>query len=672
MLNWVAATALEGLHRVTRWMIRSERPVKRLVVASVDLILCVIAVWLSFSIRLGYWQLATPQVLAVIVFEAIVFIPIFTWTGVYNNVFRFHGPKGLAQLALCCVYLMIPSMVVFGLISFPGIPRTISVLFPLVFFALVALVRILARFVLVEVLGASNDRRRVLIYGAGQAGRQLASSLGYEPGYRFVGYVDDDPNLVGQTIEGAPVYQATELERVIRDRDIDIVLLAVPELGRSARAAIAARLQSVDVDVQTLPNVGQIVSGTVAVSDLREIAVADLLSRDTVDPDVALLSQIIAGRTVLVTGAGGSIGSELCRQIVRRKPTRLVLFEMTEAVLFAIDNELRALIAELGVEVEIVPELGSLVDEATTVRLFERWRPQTVFHAAAYKHVPLVEANPVAGVRNNVIGTLNAASAARAVGTEHFVLISTDKAVRPTNVMGASKRVCELILQALAETSPATNFSMVRFGNVLGSSGSVVPQFERQIAEGGPITLTHRDVTRYFMTIPEAAELVIQAGAMARGGEVYLLEMGEPVRIYDLAKTMIHLAGLSLRDPAHPNGDIEIVEIGLRPGEKLFEELLISAEARPTGHPRIMMADEAKLAWEDLSKVLDRLRDFLATSDIGGVHSVLHQLVAGFPAPAASGVAERTSIPRTIAARQEISPGSRKSALAALNPRMVN
>ena len=632
----------------------------------------VIAVWLSFSIRLGYWQLATPQVLAVIAFEAIVFIPIFTWTGVYNNVFRFHGPKGLTQLALCCVYLMIPSMVVFGLISFPGIPRTISVLFPLVFFALVALVRILARFVLVEVLGASNDRRRVLIYGAGQAGRQLASSLGYEPGYRFVGYVDDDPNLVGQTIEGAPVYQATELERVIRDRDIDIVLLAVPELGRSARAAIAARLQSVDVDVQTLPNVGQIVSGTVAVSDLREIAVADLLSRDTVDPDVALLSQIIAGRTVLVTGAGGSIGSELCRQIVRRKPTRLVLFEMTEAVLFAIDNELRALIAELGVEVEIVPELGSLVDEATTVRLFERWRPQTVFHAAAYKHVPLVEANPVAGVRNNVIGTLNAASAARAVGTDHFVLISTDKAVRPTNVMGASKRVCELILQALAATSPATNFSMVRFGNVLGSSGSVVPQFERQIADGGPITLTHRDVTRYFMTIPEAAELVIQAGAMARGGEVYLLEMGEPVRIYDLAKTMIHLAGLSLRDPAHPNGDIEIVEIGLRPGEKLFEELLISAEARPTGHPRIMMADEAKLAWEELSKVLDRLRGFLATCDIDGVHSVLQQLVAGFPAPAASAGAERVFGPRASAGCQEVSPGSRKTGLTALNQRLAN
>lgn len=611
-------------------MIEVERSVKRLLVATVDLALCVVATWLSFSIRLGYWQLGTAPVLTVIVFEAIAFLAIFTWAGVYNNVFRFHGPKGLAQLALCCLYLMVPSIVVFGLISFPGIPRTISILFPLVFFALVALTRILARFALVDLLGAQNEGCRVLIYGVGPAGRQLAASLDYEPDYRLVGYIDDEPHLAGQSIEGAAVYQAADLEEVIEAKRIDIVLLAIPELGRSARAAIAARLQSTDVDVRTLPNVGQIVDGKVAVSDLREIAVSDLLSRDTVEPDVELLARIIEGRTVLVTGAGGSIGSELCRQIIRHRPRRLIMFEMTESALFAIDSELQVLAAEQALNVELVAELGSLVDEATTRRLFERWQPQSVFHAAAYKHVPLVEANTIAGVRNNVIGTINAATAAKRAGVNHFVLVSTDKAVRPTNVMGASKRICELILQALADTSPGTVFSMVRFGNVLGSSGSVVPQFERQIAKGGPITVTHRDVTRFFMTIPEAAELVIQAGAMARGGEVYLLEMGEPVRIFELAKTMIHLAGLSLRDAAHPDADIEIVEIGLRPGEKLFEELLISAEARPTDHPRILMADEVKLGWDELSVVLDRLRGFLDSGDAASVRGVLRQLVAGY------------------------------------------
>jgi FlaA1/EpsC-like NDP-sugar epimerase len=633
MLARGAAIILAATRLLAGRMVQADRRVKRLLAASADVVSCIVAVWLSFSIRLGYWQLATPPVLLVIGFELACFITIFSFTGVYNNVFRFHGPRGLAQLAFASLYVAVPTVLVFGLISVPGVPRTITVLFPLVFFSLVALSRIIARFVLIEFIGAPTARQRVLIYGAGQAGRQLASSLSYEPVYRLIGYIDEERELAGQRIEGIPIFAASELEALIDDLQIDIVLLALPNIGRSARAEIVERLQATGVHVQTLPAVRQIVDGKVSVSDLREIAVADLLGRDTVTPNPALLGRIITGKTVLVTGAGGSIGSELCRQILRQKPSRLVTFEMSEAALFAIDNELRTLADELGIAAEIVPTIGSLVDEAGTRRLFARFRPQTVFHAAAYKHVPLVEQNPVAGVRNNVLSTLHAAQAARASGVERFVLVSSDKAVRPANVMGASKRVCELILQALADEPGTTVFSMVRFGNVLGSSGSVVPHFERQIARGGPVTLTHREVTRFFMTIPEAAELVIQAGAMARGGEVYLLEMGEPVKIYDLARTMIHLAGLSVRDAANPSGDIAIVEVGLRPGEKLYEELLISAEARATDHPRIMMADEDKMPWSELQEALGSVRELLDAGAGDPIREMLRQLVSGYGNP---------------------------------------
>lgn len=627
------ALSLTTIERVAKWMIEADRSLKRLLVVGADSVSCVLAVWLSFSIRLGYWQLATQPVLLTIGFELVASLTVFTLSGSYKNVFRFHGLRGLGQLVVACVIIGIITIIPFGVISVRGVPRTISVLYPMVFFALVAVSRISARFVLIELIGATTERQRVLIYGAGAAGRQLASSLAHEPTYRLVGYVDNEPQLVGQRIEGNPVYPSEGLEAMIPGKHIDIVLLALPEAGRTERATIVSRLQATGVHVQTLPAVRQIVDGKVSISDLREIAVTDLMSRDTVVPDPDMLARTIVGRTVLVTGAGGSIGSELCREILNQRPKRLVIFEMTEAVLFAIDNELRAMADGLGVgDIEIVPELGSLVNEATTQRLFERWKPDMVFHAAAYKHVPLVERNAVAGVRNNVLGTLNVALAARANGVERFVLVSTDKAVRPSNVMGASKRVCELILQALAGEPGGTIFSMVRFGNVLGSSGSVVPHFERQIAEGGPLTVTHRDVTRFFMTIPEAASLVIQAGAMARGGEVYLLEMGEPVRIYDLARTMIRLAGLSVRDDSNPNGDIAIIEVGLRPGEKLFEELLISAEALPTDHPRIMMANEDKIAWSNLEKLLASLERLLDKGDAKGVRDLLHLLVPGYSA----------------------------------------
>ena len=383
-----------------------------------------------------------------------------------------------------------------------------------------------------------------------------------------------------------------------------------------------------------MPGIREITDGKVSISDLRQIEVTELLSRDSVRADPGLMANTISGRTVLVTGAGGSIGSELCRQIARYGPKRLVLAEMTEAALFSVEGEMRALVAAGKADFEIVAELGSLVEQATCDRLFERWMPETVFHAAAYKHVPIVEANAIAGVRNNVLSTLNCAQAARDNGAERFILVSTDKAVRPTNVMGASKRVCELVLQAMSEEPGNTVFSMVRFGNVLGSSGSVVPFFQRQIAQGGPVTLTHRDVTRFFMTIPEAAELVIQAGAMAQGGEVYLLDMGEPITIYSLAQTMIRLSGRTVKDAANPDGDIEIVEVGLRPGEKLYEELLIDGEAEKTAHERIFRAREEGICWNELQPELIFMRDALDNGDSAAIRGLLARLVSGYGAAA--------------------------------------
>lgn len=621
---------VNSARRAALSLLGAGRPLKQLLMMAADCAACIIAVWLSFSIRLGYWQLTTRPVLILAMFEMVVFLITFNAVGAYRNIFRYHGSRGFYQLARASAIVAVPTIMIFGFNSVAGIPRTMSVLFPIIFLALVAMVRITGRFLLIDLFGPQTVSQRVLIYGAGLAGRQLAFSLELEPSYQLLGYIDDDAGLRGTRIENLSIHHSTDMERIVESQRIDIVLLALPEMPRSARAAIVKRLQSSDVHVQTLPGLREIVDGTVSIKDLREIEVTELLSRDTVEPDPKLLTREIRGRIVLVTGAGGSIGGELCRQIMRQAPLRLIMFEMTEAALFAIDDELRRLRDDLGLAVELVPELGNLENRAATMRLFERFGPEVVFHAAAYKHVPLVERNAVAGVRNNVLGTVNAAQAAQASGVQRFVLVSTDKAVRPTNVMGASKRVCEQVLQALANRDGATTFSMVRFGNVLGSSGSVVPHFEQQIARGGPVTVTHREVTRYFMTIPEAAELVIQAGAMARGGEVYLLDMGEAVKIYDLARAMIGLAGLTVRDERNPAGDIAIEEIGLRPGEKLYEELLISAEAMPTDHPRIMRADEGHLEWDELERSLDTLKHLLDMADVAGVRRMLKSLVPGY------------------------------------------
>lgn len=585
------------------------RDQRRILAAAMDGVLCVIAVWIAYSLRLGVWDLFSRPVLIFAGVALLCWYPIAFLTGVYRSLIRFSGARTIADLAMACALLTIPLLIVFVAVRMPAVPRTLTILQPIIFVMLLASSRIVIRFALLDMLSEMKvTARRVLVYGAGRAGQQLALSLRHEPQIYLVGFIDDDLRLDGQRLDGFPVFGSNRLGQLLEDTDIDEVLLAIPSASRMRRREIIELLQAEQVYVRSLPSLSHIIEGSVTVNDLREIQIDELLGREAVAPNEVLMGKTIVGKIVLVSGAGGSIGSELCRQILQCHPARLILLDQSEFALYAIEQELTQMIEAFGLDVPITLELGNVAERSTSMRIYRNHRPDTVFHAAAYKHVPLVEANPISGTRNNIMGTLHSVEAAEANGVSNFTLISTDKAVRPTNIMGASKRVCELILQARAEQpGVSTVFSMVRFGNVLGSSGSVVPRFKAQIAAGGPVTITHPDITRYFMTIPEASQLVIQATAMAKGGEVFVLDMGQPVRIIDLARSMIQLSGLSVRDADRPDGDIEIVETGLRPGEKLYEELLIGDNPGPTNHPRILRAREKCWAWADLEKELQQL-----------------------------------------------------------------
>lgn len=627
------------------------RAVKRLVVVGMDVLLSLVATWLAFTLRLD--QLHRPQDAqwAVYAIAPLLSIPVFIRFGLYRAIFRYTGLEALtatAQATGLYGLMLLMALFVMQKAGLSVVPRSLGILQPLIFLLLVVGSRAAARSWLNAVARRGRaSRTRLLIYGAGTAGAQTAAALASarQPD-ALLGFVDDDPNKVGRSVNGTKVYAPHELPALVPRLGITDILLALPSATRERRNQIIQRLQPLGARVRTLPGLSDLASGRVSVQDIRELDIEDLLGRAPVPPQPELLARHLAGRTVLVTGAGGSIGSELCRQIVRDQPQTLVLLDHSEFALYSIHEELRALCALQGHRVQLVPILASVVRAARLDAVLGTWRPYTVYHAAAYKHVPLVEDNPAEGVMNNVLGTLNLARAAITHGVAHCVLISTDKAVRPTNVMGASKRVAELILQALAaapqvafDTSApgdaqplhnTTQFSMVRFGNVLGSSGSVVPLFRRQLAAGGPLTVTHTEVTRYFMTLAEAAQLVLQAGAMARGGDVFVLDMGQPVKIHDLALRMLKLAGLSVRDAEHPQGDIEIAITGLRPGEKLYEELLIGDNPEPTEHPRILRAHEDYLDWAALRGPLQALTEAAQHGDNAQMLTILQQLVAGF------------------------------------------
>jgi FlaA1/EpsC-like NDP-sugar epimerase len=519
-----------------------------------------------------------------------------------------------------------------------GVPRSVIFTYGLVAAAVIMLSRGAIGWVLKTTginfprFEAAKERHGVIIYGAGQAGLELAKSLSRLPGREVIGFCDLSPSLWGQYVGGFKVYRPDRLARIIERYDVKEVLLAIPSSDRHLRRSVLKELELHPIPVNVMPSLEDIAAGRVAVTDLRPLDVADLLGRDSVPPIPNLLARNTSGKNVLVTGAGGSVGSELVRQVLRQIPARLILLDISEPALFEIEMEAREAVSGLtrGDRPEIVAVLGSVLDSLVVTETVGRYAIETIYHAAAYKHVPMVEHNPGVGLTNNVFGTEVVAEAAVAGGVERVVLISTDKAVRPTNVMGASKRLAELVLQARASNSPSTVFTMVRFGNVLDSSGSVVGRFRRQIKAGGPVTVTHPEVIRYFMSIPEAAELVIQAGAMAKGGDVFVLDMGEPVRIVELARLMVRLSGLDIRDALNPKGDIEITYTGLRPGEKLYEELLIGGATSGTEHPRILRSDEPSLTPAELKRELDLLRAAISIRDVDTIQAVLMRTVEGY------------------------------------------
>ena len=614
--------------RVLEW----PRAVKRLVVVALDIVLALLATWLAYTLRLDAPNWPSGSQGWVYLLAPLLSIPIFIRFGLYRAIFRYTGQAALQATGLA-VFLygcLLTAILLWA--QWPMVPRSLGVLQPLIFLFLVGASRAVARFWLAD-LGRAQARveGRLLIYGAGTAGVQTAAALRLSQQYALLGFVDDDASKVGRSVNGVPVFAPADVPQVVALHGVTDMLLALPSATRDRRNAILDSLRPLPIHIRTLPGLSDLASGRVTVQDFRELDVEDLLGRDPVPPDAALLARDLATQVVLVTGAGGSIGAELTRHIILQRPRQLLLLDHNEFGLYSIHQELQAMCASKNLGVELVPLLGSVANPDRLTAICEGYRPATVYHAAAYKHVPMVEDNPGEGILNNVFGTLNMALAAQASGVKRFVLISTDKAVRPTNVMGASKRMAELVLQALAQDS-ATCFTMVRFGNVLDSSGSVVPLFRRQLAEGGPLTVTHREVTRYFMTIPEAAQLVLQAGAMAMGGDVFVLDMGQPVKIMDLAQRMVQLSGLTLRDRAHPDGDIEIVVTGLRPGEKLYEELLIGDNPEPTAHARIMKAHEAALTWEALQPHLQALRTGAQQADTAAIKSVLQSCVHGYGA----------------------------------------
>lgn len=580
---------------------------KRAIAIAVDVLLCLLTVALAYRLRLDAWIWPIGNQWLSYIAAVAIAVPLFVKFGLYRAIFRYVGWYALSAVTLACALYGAVYSLIFSVIGVDLIPRTTGFLQPILLFIGVGASRAVARFWLgggySAVLG-NAQKRRVLIYGAGSAGRQLAGGLANSQEMMVVAFIDDDPKLHGSHLNGKIIYPPSRLERAIEDLAIDDVLLAMPSVSRKRTNEIVNSLQGHDVTVRTLPGIFELADGKVTISDLRPVEIEDLLGRDPVPPDPALMSKCITGKTVLITGAGGSIGSELCRQIVALNPIRLVLVDHSEYNLYAIEQELTVL-CQSKYKVELIAILASVTDRQRIETIFQSFSPNTVYHAAAYKHVPLVEANPGEGVRNNVFGTLTVAELSEQYGVEDFVLISTDKAVRPPNIMGASKRLAEMVLQLMAPNS-TTRFSMVRFGNVLGSSGSVVPLFRKQIAVGGPITVTHAEVTRYFMTIPEAAQLVIQAGSMAAGGDVFVLDMGEPVKIIDLARRMVELSGLRVKSDSDDEG-IEVKITGLRPAEKLYEELLIGEQPLPTSHSRILRAREPMPEEHDFIEFLGEL-----------------------------------------------------------------
>ena len=630
--------------RAAVWLIEQPRWFKRIFLIVNDIAMLTIALWAAYSLRLSRFYV--PESFGMILLMAaapIIGVITFHLRGLYKLVTRFIGPEGTTRIyvAVCIAVLAWALLVLLSGIK--GHPRSVVMIYGLIAAGLIRLSRQWAGAVLLRAAPQHkpvnfDERKNVIIYGAGTVGIQLLRALNETGQFNMVAFIDNDPSLAGQVVHGVKVLRPGKIGKVITTENVKEVLLAMPSALRSERRAAIKALEPFPVVVKTLPALDEIASGHIEVSDLRPIEVEDLLGRDPVAPELELLTGHVQGKVVMITGAGGSIGSELTRQLLELGPKALILFELSEVALYEIEMEIEEIkwrrqtqpdVAPLA-HTKIIPVLGSVLDRKLVARTISTYGVEVIYHAAAYKHVPLVEVNPFTGLQNNTFGTLTLAEVAKEAGVERFVLVSSDKAVRPTNVMGASKRLAELILQALAAPRGATVFTMVRFGNVLDSSGSVVKRFRNQIQAGGPVTVTHPEIIRYFMSIPEAAQLVIQAAAMASGGEVFVLDMGTPVKIDDLARTMVRLSGLEIRDDENPEGDIAIEYIGLRRGEKLYEELLIGENTTGTSHPRIFKNSEPVLAYAELVAALERLDDAIQRQDEADLHEMLRATVEGY------------------------------------------
>lgn len=610
---------------------------KQFIMLLADVMMLILALWASFSMRLGTLYIPEETVSLLFLISPVIAIPIFIKFGLYRAIVRYIGFKALwTIIKAVSIYALAWSALVF-LSGAMGVPRSVTLINWLAAILLIGGSRMVIRwwFSGVEISNSRNKKfkKNVVIYGAGTAGIQLASVLGYSKEYSPIAFLDDKKALHNNTINSLHVYSIANLEKLILQLDIDEIFLAIPSASHTRRKTIIQLLEKHPVHIKTLPNMSEVADGKVKLEDIKEIDLEDLLGRDSVLPDKDLFDACINHKSVLVTGAGGSIGSELCRQILTRHPSCLILFEQSELNLYQIEKEFNQYIASNNLEIKLVPVLGCVTDEKRVEEVLSFYKVNTIYHAAAYKHVPLVEHNINEGVRVNTLGTYVVATSAIKNNVDTYILISTDKAVRPTNVMGASKRFAELVLQALSTQSSKTRFSMVRFGNVLGSSGSVVPLFREQIKNGGPVTVTHPDIIRYFMTISEAAQLVIQAGAMGAkgaGGDVFVLDMGQPVKINELASKMIHLMGFTIKNEDTPDGDIEIKYSGLRPGEKLYEELLIGDNATGTSHPRVMRAEEEAYSWNEIQAYIERLQQAINSSNCAEVRQLLIEVVKGY------------------------------------------
>jgi FlaA1/EpsC-like NDP-sugar epimerase len=626
------------INKLGNWFLALPRVYKRVLSLGIDTLAISFTLWAAFCLRLGEWYIPPIQQMWIFVLAPIIAIPIFIRAGLYRAIIRYIGMEAIWTIVQSIMlFSLVFAVIVLVAEDLSGlVPRTVYGIHAVLLLLFVAGSRYLGKWLFNRSQadhGYRPKRKRflppVVIYGAGKSGAQIASMLKLSQQLNPVAFIDDEPSLHRQLIHGVTVHSFAELPKLIERYGVQDVLLAMPSVSRFRRKQILESLTPYSVHVKTLPNLMNIAEGQLEVSDIREVDIGDVLGRDPVPPNQALLDRNIREKVVMVTGAGGSIGAELCRQILQHQPKQLLLFELSEFNLYELEHSLNS----KQTDIEIIPLLGSVTDQSRVEGICRHFSVDTIYHAAAYKHVPLVERNTREGIWNNVFGTLHCAQAAVNAEVETFVLISTDKAVRPTNTMGASKRLAELVLQAMASDatlSHQTRFTMVRFGNVLGSSGSVVPLFRQQIASGGPVTVTHPDIIRYFMTIPEAAELVIQAGAMGQGGDVFVLDMGEPVKIKYLAENMIRLSGFSVRNNNDPEGDIAIEYTGLRPGEKLYEELLIGDNVTPTEHSKIMRAQENEMAWESLSVILKDIQCALDENQTEQLRAILLSTIEEF------------------------------------------